>query len=189
MQGTLVYEVDGFTTRQQLASLLAENPSQAVVGVLAKGSQGVSWANPNAQADLDDAEFDNYLTGWLHYTEPGANSPVDEAAHVLSILRDRPLPLGIWVEVDDLGGKPVHEMGDWLSQFITTASVPWRPVVVVANPDILSQGVLLPAGTRVVWATTPAVPGTPPWAVRRPLSQDEQSKGLSSVYARPVPGG
>jgi hypothetical protein len=135
-------------------------------GVVIKASQGISWTLPWLPAAIRGAKQAGLLVGVIHYAEPGLNGPELEAEHVMSSLPDDDLPLGVWLELDDLNGRPEFEMADWVKAWLDLAVTPKARPVLMCTSELYAQMAGAPFGRRLVLTTwTPESPSF--WAVRR----------------------
>jgi hypothetical protein len=136
-------------------------------GVVLKAAQGVGWTLPWLPAAIRGAKLAGLLVGVLSYAEPGLNDPQAEADHLLSSLPDDDLPLGLWLELDDLNGKPTFELGDWVKAWIEYAVTPSARPVIMATREVYDTINGSQWGRR--WVQSDQAEGpTVPWAARVP---------------------
>lgn len=138
------------------------------VGVVIKATQGARWRRVDVDSLFDFAEECEVFKGWLHYCEPGAGDPETEAAWLMSCLGSRPLELGIWLELDDLGGVATTEVAAWLETLVKAVSTPARPAALLIDPTVVSGLIGLPPSLRVIFTGPTELSTTPPWATRCP---------------------
>jgi hypothetical protein len=178
-----VLEVDGWITDENFDEVADAIDNEPIVGLIVKGSQGVGWTNPRAVEMIGELRGRETLTGWLHYCEPGLNEPTDEAATILAATDSLDLPLGVWVEIDDLGGKAAHELTPWLATLAEALTVPGRPLCAVLGVSLLEQAVSVPSGVHLVLVGTSDTLSAVPWARRVPVGTEGEFRPCSAAYA------
>lgn len=107
-------------------------------GVVIKASQGDNWCFDRLPEAIRGAKSAGLLVGVIHYAEPGRNPAQVEAEHLIDNLPDDDLPLGLWLELDDLGGKQTFEMGEWVLEFFAYATTPTARPVLACSTELLN---------------------------------------------------
>jgi lysozyme len=125
-----------------------------VQGVIVKLTQGTTYLNPYAVADLHGAALAGLLIGVYHFAQPGQFTPQAEAAWFLEQLGGLELELGAWLDLEDLGGKPAHELGPWCEEWLGQVQTPSRPSGLYTDRSIFGQLVGAPWGYRL-WLAVP----------------------------------
>jgi hypothetical protein len=164
----IVVEIQPDVPDTAAESAIGQSKGNGEVGVVIKATQGSRWRRTDVDTLFDHAESCEVFKGWLHYCEPGAGDAESEAAWLMSSLGSRPLELGIWLELDDLGGLPAQEAGPWLDTLVKAVSTPARPACLVVDPDVVSGLGVLPPGLRLVLTKSTELMVGAPWAVRDP---------------------
>lgn len=125
-----------------------------VVGAIVKLTQGTGYVNPYGVDDINAAAAAGLLTGAYHFCTPAASSPQDEAGHFLANLGGLELSLGVWVDVEDVGSYPLHELWGWVSAFLGECSTPQRPGGVYTDRSLYSNMIGAPGPYRL-WLAVP----------------------------------
>jgi hypothetical protein len=76
------------------------------------------------------------------------------------------LELGIWLELDDLGGIGTTEVAAWLDTLVKAVSTPARPAALLVDPTVVSGLIGLPPSLRIVFTTATELTTSTPWATR-----------------------
>jgi GH25 family lysozyme M1 (1,4-beta-N-acetylmuramidase) len=87
---------------------------------LVKVSQGISYVNPWAARDLDDARAAGLLVGAYHFYEPGYSAEL-QAKHFVGSLIGELLELGTWLDFEP-GPMPAYQAQTELGQFLLAAN-------------------------------------------------------------------
>lgn len=163
-RGTIV-EVNSWDMNGWDNTRFDEMRAQGAGGVVIKASQGIDWTFSRLPELIRRARMDGLLVGVLHYAEPGRNDAEVEAEHLMNSLPDDDLPLGVWCELDDLGGKLAHEVGPWVETWTQHAMTPLARPVILCSAELFSQMAGAPWAARWV-ATSKGEGSTVPWATR-----------------------
>ena len=125
-----------------------------VQGAIVKLTQGTSYVNPYAIADLHDAATAGLLIGAYHFCQPGSFTAQAEADHFLANIGGLALDLGAWLDIEDLTGIAVHEVGAWAEAWLTAVETPTRTTGIYTDRSIFDQLVGAPFGHRL-WLAVP----------------------------------
>jgi hypothetical protein len=166
MHSTIVAEVGSWSTLKETDATIDAVETAYQLGVAIKGSQGLWWQRPDYETVVDLATGAGVLTAHLHYCEPGSNAPEDEAAAISAVVKDVAMPLGVWLELDDLGGKQAFELGTWVAALVAAIDSPRRRAAVLARGDVLTALSGLDTSTRLIVAGNPDAYTGPSWAVK-----------------------
>src|SRR5208337_1201280 len=128
--------------------------ASGVQGVVVKLTQGVGYVNPYGVADLQAAADVGLLTGAYHFAEPGVNLSDDEASHFLVNLGGLDLALGAWLDLEDMTGAVVHEVGGWVLAWLGDVQTPTRAAGLYTDQSILAGLVGGSQGHRL-WLAVP----------------------------------
>lgn len=180
MRSDQIVELDGFTDPAAVATLAALVEKGICGGVVVKGSQGARWENPNAWEFLTQVEHAGAVTGWLHYCEPAAGDTMYEASNILQGIGGRGLSLGIWLELEDLGGVAPSEVGDWYHELAAAVHTPTRPVALVTTSANLDQMAGAPWGYHVVLVGDDPLERTTWWG-RQVVGLGTENEGTASA--------
>jgi GH25 family lysozyme M1 (1,4-beta-N-acetylmuramidase) len=125
-----------------------------VQGVIVKLTQGTTYLNPYGVGDIQDAAGAGLLIGAYHFCQPGQFTPTQEANWFLKNLGGIALDLGAWLDIEDLTGIAVHEVGAWAEQWLDLVQTPSRSAGVYTDRSIQGQMVGSPWGHRL-WLAVP----------------------------------
>lgn len=84
-----------------------------IVGVIVKATQGTGYVNPYFATDVAAAHEAGLLVGAYHFAQFGTTGdPSAEIAHFKAVVGSLVHELGLWLDVEDNGGKQWYELGD-----------------------------------------------------------------------------
>jgi hypothetical protein len=178
----MVLEVGAELTDAEAGLTIGYARERGYCGVVVKGSQGNRWARATALDVVQECHDSGLHVAWLHYAEPGATSYEQEAVHLLETVGSSPLGLGIWVEVEDLGGLSTVELTDWLRGLLGIIGDPMRPPAVMADPDLVLQLAGVSPPPRWVLTEPQDVQVVSPWATRWETRLDVTDDVVVDLY-------
>lgn len=164
MHSNIITEVTSWDSEQVAFNIIESTVTNDRLGVIVKGSQGLWWQRPQYVDIINDAKTQGVLVGHLHYCEPDINTPQDEAAAIDAMTSNYTYPLGVWLEVGDIGKLTDYECGAWLGQLADIINTPACRVAVLTSATRHAQMANLPAYVRRVELFAPDAPTTPFWA-------------------------
>jgi len=147
-----------------------------VQGVIVKLSQGTTYTNPYAVADLHAAAAAGLLIGAYHFAQPGQFSAQSEAAWFQGRLGGLALDLGAWLDLEDLTGIAPHEVGQWAEEWLGAVQTPATPAGLYTDRSIFDSMPGAPWGHRL-WLAVPGQSDGP-----------AQGEWMTQTGQGPVPG-
>jgi hypothetical protein len=160
-----IVEIDSWTLRDSPDFDFDTFRENGAIGVVVKATQGALWTYDRLPEMIRRAKAADLLCGVLHYASPGLNPAEIEAEHLLESLPDDDLPLGLWCELDDIGGIQPFELGAWVETWTKGAVLPKAEPVILVDPERTDDLVGFPWGRRWV-STGPNTGSVGHWAVR-----------------------
>jgi hypothetical protein len=158
-----VIELDGFSEEYD-AEDWGRLKDQGFMGCVVKVSQGTSWANENAGADLLEAHLQGVLCGALVYIEPHGPSVDDQRAYLQTALPPVPLALGVILEIDAPRMGDPYGFGSELEAQLAILRADGYGVGIRCSSDTLAAMMGAPWGARLWLAENNWGPGGRPFA-------------------------
>lgn len=132
---------------------------------IVKATQGVQYVNPYFDGaeghDVTDAEAAGVLTGAYHFAQPGSNTAEAEAEAFIATIGAHILPMGLWLDLEDLGTLQPHEAGPWAAAFLTAIASHNVVTGLYTNKSLWSQVAGAVPGVRLWLANPTPEPGDP----------------------------
>lgn len=125
-----------------------------VQGVIVKLTQGTTYTNPYGIADCHAAALAGLLIGVYHFAQPAQFTAAAEAEWFKSQLGGLTLDLGAWLDLEDLGGTPPHEVGPWSEEWLAAVQTPAHPAGLYTDRSIFGSLPGAPWGYRL-WLAVP----------------------------------
>ncbi|MGH7745735.1 MAG: glycoside hydrolase family 25 protein, partial [Candidatus Dormibacteria bacterium] len=139
--------------------------ASGVTFVMVKATQGTDYTNPYANGplahDITDALAAGLLVGAYHFARPGPDTAEAEAAYFLAAVEGLKLDMGLWLDLEDLGGKMPHEVVPYRDVFLTAIVTHNALSGIYTDKSLVAQGLGAPAGSRLWLANPTPEPGDP----------------------------
>lgn len=137
-------------------------------GVIVKASQGVNYINPYWRADAAGAADAGLLVGAYHFAHPGQNDADAEANYALAAVSGVDLPLGLSLDMEDLGGRQAYEVAPWCETWLSVVGNVVKLVPFYTDDSLLALITGAPWG-HPLWLADPSGTYTGPlrpWMVQ-----------------------
>lgn len=124
-------------------------------GVISKATQGNWYANPFFAGDIEGAHRAGLMAGAYHFAEPGRTDAPTQAAYFHQHVAGLELELGLWLDLEEMGGLLIHDLQAWAEQWLTDLDTPQVKAGVYMNLDYTNQLAQL-AQTHRLWLANPS---------------------------------
>lgn len=124
-------------------------------GVIIKATQGTWYTNPYFAEDAKAAHEAGLTVGAYHFAEPGRSDAVSQASHFHSVIAGEQYELGLWLDLEQMGGLLIHDLQSWAEGFLQAIDTPQSPGGMYMNVDYSNQLAQLAQSQRL-WLANPS---------------------------------
>ena len=124
-------------------------------GVLIKATQGTWYVNPFFADDVDGAHAAGLTVGAYHFAEPGRSDAQTQALHFHTAIAGKELELGVWLDLEQMGGLLIHDLQAWSEGWLAAIDTPQVPAGMYMNLDYANQLAQLAQSHRL-WLANPS---------------------------------